>query len=481
MSEVSGAQRKTIAVFYGLLCHGLFIAGVAMMIVQMHFGLSYCFGRLEAPWNVIVNAALLLQFPLAHSLFLTRKGQAALRYLAPGPVAADLVPTTYVTIAGLQTLLLFSLWTPSGVIWWEAEGTAYIVLTLLYAASWLLLGKAILDAGFGLQTGLIGWWAVLQNRKPNYPPMPERGLFRLSRQPIYFAFTLAVWTVSVWTPDQLILAIVLSAYCLIGPRFKEARFLRLFGARFADYRKSHSYFVPWPRRHALRNDLTIYDRYAAHWWDGSVRWLRTLQNLVPARLSYFDRVVRWPGQSVLDLGCAGGFMAEAIAMRGANVTGIDPAAQAIAIAKAHAQSQDLAIEYAVAAGERLPLPDRSMDIVVCVDVLEHVNDLDDVLAEVKRVLKADGIFLFDTINRTWLARLVVIWLAENILGLLPKGTHDPEKFIKPNELTGKLQALGFDVAPSIGLGPIGLNGKLDFVFGQIPIRTIIYMAHAQKK
>jgi 2-polyprenyl-6-hydroxyphenyl methylase/3-demethylubiquinone-9 3-methyltransferase len=78
-------------------------------------------------------------------------------------------------------------------------------------------------------------------------------------------------------------------------------------------------------RPVKRNDLSIYDTYAEHWWNGSERWLRTLQNLVPARLNHFDRVVNWQGKNVLDLGCGGGFMSEALSRRGANVIGIDPA------------------------------------------------------------------------------------------------------------------------------------------------------------
>ncbi|MGR3435316.1 MAG: methyltransferase domain-containing protein, partial [Shimia sp.] len=85
-----------------------------------------------------------------------------------------------------------------------------------------------------------------------------------------------------------------------------------------------------------RNDLDLYDRVAADWWSDEVRWIRTLKNMVPGRLSHFDRLVEWDGAEVLDLGCAGGFMAEALDARGARVTGIDPARDAIEAARAHA-------------------------------------------------------------------------------------------------------------------------------------------------
>jgi methanethiol S-methyltransferase len=248
MEEPSTATHKSTALMAGVLCHGLFAAGVGMMIAQMHGGMSGAFGRLGAPWSFLANAALLLQFPALHSGLLTRHGQAILRLLAPPDTGYTLLPTIYVTIAGAQALLLFSLWTPSGIVWWQAEGVARLALNVLYAASWLILGKAIYDAGIALQTGLIGWRALFTGKRPAYPPMPVGGLFRLCRQPIYLGFTLTLWTVPVWTPDQLVIALVLSAYCLAGPLHKEARFQRMFGQAFTAYRAERPYFLPWPRR-----------------------------------------------------------------------------------------------------------------------------------------------------------------------------------------------------------------------------------------
>jgi 2-polyprenyl-6-hydroxyphenyl methylase/3-demethylubiquinone-9 3-methyltransferase len=312
--------------------------------------------------------------------------------------------------------------------------------------------------------------------------MPTRGLFRLCRQPIYLAFTCTVWTVPIWTPDQLFIASGLTVYCVIGPLFKEARFARLFGQKFADYQKFRPYWLPTSRpllRPVKRNDLAIYDTYAEHWWDGSQRWLRTLQNLVPARLKHFDRVASWKGKNVLDLGCGGGFMSEALALRGATVIGIDPAEKAIAIAQRHATHQNLSIRYLVGTGERLPVAGGSIDYVVCVDVLEHVVDLEQVIGEVRRVLRPGGMFLFDTINRTWLAAFAVVFFGEHIFRILPVGTHDPAKFIKPAELATMLAARGFTVSDFAGLGPRGLNSGLDFVFGVLPSTSIMYMGHAK--
>lgn len=229
-----------------------------------------------------------------------------------------------------------------------------------------------------------------------------------------------------------------------------------------------------------RNDLTIYDDVAANWWSDDIRWVRTLKNLVPGRLARFDTHIDWNGLSVLDLGCAGGFMAEALAHRGAKVAGIDPAAQAIDAAQAHAAEGGLQIRYDVGVGEDLPYGDAAFDSVVCVDVLEHVSDLTRVLAEVTRVLKPGGLFLFDTINRNPLSRFATITLAEDILRLLPKGTHDPDLFIRPAELSAALEKAGLVPGPMTGLGPRGVNRKGDFTFGPLPIRTVIYMGMARK-
>ena len=230
-----------------------------------------------------------------------------------------------------------------------------------------------------------------------------------------------------------------------------------------------------------RNDLTIYDDVAANWWSDDIKWVRTLKSMVPGRLKWFDRHFDWAVKRVLDLGCAGGFMAEALAEKGAIVTGIDPAAQAIEAARVHAAQAGHDIRYDVGVGESLPYADASFDAVVCVDVLEHVADLNQVLREVERVLVPGGRFLFDTINRNPISRLAVITMAEDVLRLLPKGTHDPELFIKPRELKTAMEQAGLIVGPCVGLGPRGINRRGDFTFGPLPLRLVIYMGFADKR
>ena len=240
-------REQTIAFVYGIVCHVLFVFGVGTMIVAMAFGMSRSLGRLPSPWAWLTDGLLLLQFPLVHSFLLSIRGRGLLGRLAPLGLGGRLSTTTYATIASVQVGLLFLAWTPSGIIWWQAAGPWLVVSGLLYTSAWLLLLKSIVDAGLPLQVGLLGWWAVARGRKPVYPPMPRRGLFRLCRQPIYVAFALTVWTVPTWTPDQLVVAVVLTLYCLLGPLLKEARFRRRFGEEFALYRRRVPYWLPWPR------------------------------------------------------------------------------------------------------------------------------------------------------------------------------------------------------------------------------------------
>ncbi|MFK7745903.1 MAG: bifunctional 2-polyprenyl-6-hydroxyphenol methylase/3-demethylubiquinol 3-O-methyltransferase UbiG [Roseobacter sp.] len=229
-----------------------------------------------------------------------------------------------------------------------------------------------------------------------------------------------------------------------------------------------------------RNNLAIYDEVADQWWSDDIRWVRTLKNLVPGRLKWFDRHIDWQGSEVLDLGCAGGFMAEALCDRGAIVTGIDPAAQAIEAARMHASASGKSIQYDVGVGENLPYDTGRFDAVVCVDVLEHVKDLPKVLAEIERVLKPGGTFLFDTINRNPISHLGAIIIAEDILRLLPKGTHDPALFIKPKELRIGIEKAGLVPGPTTGLGPRGINRRGDLTFGPLPLQAVIYMGIARK-
>ena len=240
-------SRTAYAWAAGAVCHVAFAAAVVAMIGEMAFGMSRAFGRVPPPWSLLANGLLILQFVAPHSLLLSRRGAGVLSRFAPKGLGGTMATTTYATVVSLQTLALFTLWTPSNVVWWRASGALFWLILLADAAAWLLLLKAIWDAGFALQTGALGWRAAVRGRTPAYPPMPTTGLFRHIRQPIYLAFALSTWAVPVWTPDQLVIALSLTGYCLLGPLLKERRFARRHGQAFDRYRAATPYWLPRPR------------------------------------------------------------------------------------------------------------------------------------------------------------------------------------------------------------------------------------------
>ncbi|MEM1150524.1 MAG: isoprenylcysteine carboxylmethyltransferase family protein [Pseudomonadota bacterium] len=246
MPERSDTARITLALSYGALCHGLFALGAGAMVLGLFTGLMFSFGSVPWPWAVVTNLVLLAQFPLAHSFLLGKRGRALLARMGPGGEGKRLATTTYAIIASIQLFILFTLWTPSEVVVFRAEGAAFYLMSALFAGSWLLLAKATFDAGPQLQSGALGWIALLRNRAPKFPDMPETGLFRIIRQPIYVSFALALWTPPIWTLDQLVIAVTYTAYCILAPLRKERRFLAIYGDRFKAYRKRVPYWLPLP-------------------------------------------------------------------------------------------------------------------------------------------------------------------------------------------------------------------------------------------
>ena len=189
-----GARRIALALSMGLVTHAVFAVAVLAMIWAMYFGMSQSFGAVRWPWAGLINALLVLQFPLVHSLLLTPRGSKWLSRIIPR-YGGTLATTTYALIASVQLAMLFLLWTPSGVIWWQANGAVLYWVTAIYAASWMLLIKASYDAGAEVQSGALGWMSLMQKIKPMFPDMPTTGLFRFIRQPIYLSFALTLWTV----------------------------------------------------------------------------------------------------------------------------------------------------------------------------------------------------------------------------------------------------------------------------------------------
>ena len=241
-------KSMAFALFYGVLCHALFFASIAVMVQALYFGLTTGLGPFRGAGAVVANALLVLQFPLIHSWLLSDQGRTFQTRLVPFGLGRKLSTTTYVLLASLQLLLAFGLWSPSGVIWWRAEGILQHFFTLAFALSWLLLALSMQQAGLGVQMGYLGWLSVVRQRRAVFPKFATQGLFQWCRQPIYFSFALTLWTGPVWTPDHLFLAAFWTLYSVIGPVFKERRYRRYYGADYEAYQALVSYWVPLGRK-----------------------------------------------------------------------------------------------------------------------------------------------------------------------------------------------------------------------------------------
>jgi len=209
-----------------------------------------------------------------------------------------------------------------------------------------------------------------------------------------------------------------------------------------------------------RIDNDLYNDERNTWWDpNSVLYLlKTSVN--PWRVGYAKRKLgelglNPVGKKALEVGCGGGILCEEIAAMGFDTTGIDPSAHSLNIAANHARLSGLRIKYEQGTGESLPYADGAYDVVFCCDVLEHVRDLPKVISEISRVLRPGGVFVFDTINRTFISKLVAIkiWQEWKRWAFFPPDLHVWDMFIKPAELKQLLLQSGFDFKEFHGSKP----------------------------
>jgi len=215
----------------------------------------------------------------------------------------------------------------------------------------------------------------------------------------------------------------------------------------------------------IHNEL--YDRLADGWWDenGFLYFLKAVAN--PWRVPYFQRVLQElqvdaREKRALDVGCGGGLLAEEFAVMGFAVTGIDPSEKSLAAARAHSAMSGLEIDYRHGYGDKLPFESQSFDVVYCCDVLEHIQNWDTVIGEISRVLREGGVFLYDTINRTMLSKILLIKVLQEwrLTSLAPPNLHSWDMFINPAELRASLERHGLrnqDVRGlKLTLNPVGV-------------------------
>ena len=199
-------------------------------------------------------------------------------------------------------------------------------------------------------------------------------------------------------------------------------------------------------------ELAKFSDLAHRWWDPDSEF-RPLHQINPLRLEWIDTLVRLAGKSVLDVGCGGGILADAMARRGASVLGIDLAAKPLRVAQLHAlEAQNSGVEYREVSAEALAEErPRSYDVITCMEMLEHVPDPSAIVDACARLTKPGGWLFFSTINRNPKAFLFAIVGAEHVLKLLPKGTHEYARFIRPSELAQWCRTAGLSPGEMRGM------------------------------
>lgn len=198
-------------------------------------------------------------------------------------------------------------------------------------------------------------------------------------------------------------------------------------------------------------EVAKFSELAHRWWDPNSEF-KPLHDINPLRLGWVDRCVGLAGKQALDVGCGGGLMSEGMASCGANVTGIDMSEKALGVAKLHMLESGRQINYRHMAAEMLAaeLP-ASFDVVTCLEMLEHVPDPASTISACAKLVKPGGQVFFSTINRNPKAYLFAVIGAEYILNMLPKGTHDYAKFLRPAELARFARDAGLEVEEIIGM------------------------------
>lgn len=198
-------------------------------------------------------------------------------------------------------------------------------------------------------------------------------------------------------------------------------------------------------------ELKKFEDLAHRWWDPHSEF-KPLHAINPLRLDHIDRKVTLNGKNVLDVGCGGGILAESMAARGATVTGIDLGDKPLKVAKLHLLESGLTVDYRLISAEDLAAQQpHGFDLVTCMEMLEHVPDPAATVRACATLVKPGGWVFFSTLNRNPKSYLFAIIGAEYLLNLLPKGTHDYGKFIKPSELTGMCRNAALRVDHLIGM------------------------------
>ncbi|HHZ69625.1 MAG TPA: bifunctional 2-polyprenyl-6-hydroxyphenol methylase/3-demethylubiquinol 3-O-methyltransferase UbiG [Methylococcaceae bacterium] len=223
-------------------------------------------------------------------------------------------------------------------------------------------------------------------------------------------------------------------------------------------------------------EIAKFEELASRWWDPDSEF-KPLHEINPLRLEYIERRSSLKGKTVVDIGCGGGILAESMALKGANVLGIDMGKAPLSVAQLHKLESGAELDYQQITAEELADKEPGKyDVVTCMEMLEHVPDPSSVIAACSKLVKPDGHVFFTTINRNPKSYLFAIVGAEYIMKILPKGTHDYSKFIKPSELESWARAADLQLRELTGMSYNILSKKYSLGHDV----DVNYLMHTQK-
>ena len=226
------------------------------------------------------------------------------------------------------------------------------------------------------------------------------------------------------------------------------------------------------------DEVNKFDELAAKWWDREGEF-KPLHQINPLRVGFIKERSTLEGKKVLDVGCGGGILAQALGELGAEVTGIDASEKTIGVAKSHSELIKSDVKFFQQTIEEFVSsnPEAKFDVITCLEMLEHVPSPGDIINSCSKILNDNGDMFFSTINRNPKSYLFAVIGAEYVLNLLPKGTHEYEKFIKPSELAKWIRDAGLTTQETIGLS---YNPLTDNYWLGKDIQ-VNYMVHAKKE